>query len=133
MRLYVTCKNCNSDIGLESTSPTRWELENKLGQEPEICCTKCNSTYKYSIERVSAKKGKVYELSYFILLPCVAIVIWGVYPFAIRGVLTLLAFPVSALVPILINMVFVGLEQNRVNSFNSSHPDSLKTYDFRRR
>lgn len=132
MKLYTTCKECNSEILLQSKFPTRWELSGALGKEINLTCPKCKATNKCHVERIYAKTSKWIGLINLLLILCAVVILWYVYPYAIKGILTLFIFPVSLLVPVMIHFVLVGMEKQRVNTFNSSHPESLKTYNFRK-
>ena len=133
MRLIVHCKNCKKDIKLKEFFVTRFELSEKLNKDFELECYSCNHKSTYSADEVYARKGIIVFIASILIIPVICFMFFLLYPYAFRGIITLFLIPIGLLIPILIFASILKDENRKIQSFNSTRPNSLKSIKFARK
>lgn len=130
MRLFVYCKHCDKEIKVKGSFPTRWELSAKRGKEFELKCPNCNQKAIYYVDNVKAKTGIIGTVALLLLFPCIAAILWLLYPYSTKGIIPMFLLPIGVLVPALIYAAILREEKRKIESFNSTRPDSLRSTKF---
>jgi len=80
MRLYIKCSDCNNEISFWTWSPDRVNLKMTHGDKIDLDCKKCNTTKKYYIDDLRAKKSKIAlliaSIIFIIGTPIALILLW---------------------------------------------------------
>jgi len=80
MRLYIKCSNCSNEISFWTWSSDRVSLKMTHGDKIELDCKNCNTTKKYFIDDLRAKKSKIAliiaSIIFIIGTPIVLILLW---------------------------------------------------------
>ena len=81
MKLYIECSDCKKNISFWTWSSDRIDLKMKHGDKIKLKCKNCNSTRKYYIDNLKAKKSKVALLLALIIFvigtPISLILLWN--------------------------------------------------------
>lgn len=130
MRLFVYCKHCNKKIRVKGNFATRWELYDKRGKYIELECRNCKQKTTYSVDCVKTKVGIIGTIALLLLLPCIAVILWFLYPYSTKGIIPMFLLPLGILIPALIYAVILREQKRKVKMFNSTRPDSLRSIKF---
>lgn len=80
MKLYIKCSDCGNDISFWTWSSDRVSIKMSHGEKIELDCKSCNTTKKYYIDDLRAKKSKVAliiaSMIFIIGTPIALILLW---------------------------------------------------------
>jgi len=130
MRLILYCKNCGKGIRVKGNFATRWELKAVRGKEFELKCPKCNQKSAYNVDDVKATTGVLSIIVLLLLFPCMALILWSLYPYSVKGIIPMILLPIGVLIPALIYTAILREQKRKIESFNSTRPNSLKRLKF---
>jgi hypothetical protein len=133
MKLIVYCKNCKNEGRVKGNFANRWELSAARGKEFELKCPNCNHTALYSVDNVQAKAGKIGVIALLLTFLCSAVIILLLYPYSIKGIIPVFLLPMGVLIPSLIYAAILREQKRRIETFNSTRPNSLKSIKFTKR
>lgn len=133
MRLYIYCKHCNKEIKVKGNFATRWELSATRGKEFELNCLNCNQKSTYIVDDVKARSGVLGTVALLLLFPCIAVILWLLYPYSTKGIIPMFLLTIGVLIPALIYAAILREEKRKIESFNSTCPNSLKSIKFKKK
>ena len=112
-----------------SSADTRWELAEQRGRRFEARCGACNRVHTISVDDVYAIEGRLPFIALIVII-CIGIAgILFLLPMVInRGAWdSVKAIAGTITIPALIYFTVVGTYRRKINLFNSSRPDSLRS------
>lgn len=122
MRLYIKCSYCKTEISFWTWLSDRVDLKMKHGEKIGLKCKNCNSTKKYFINDLKAKKSMIALITALIIFivgtPIALMLLWdyiwqtGLY--GAFGLILIIGIPSS------IYMIINKNDQDRVRFFNRS-------------
>jgi len=129
MRYFVYCKHCNNKIRVKGNFTTRYQLYIKKGDEFELRCSNCNQKSVYNVDLVKAKTG-IGTFALFLFFTTTAIILWILYPYFERGIITMFLFPLGVLIPALIYVTILKEQKRKTESFNKTRINDSKSIKF---
>ncbi len=130
MVLFINCKHCSKEIKVKGSFANRWELSAKRGRMFEMKCSNCKQEDNYSVDNVKAKAGIISTIALILLFPSIAVIFWLLYPFSTKGIIPMFLLPVGMLIPTLIYVSVLREQKRKLESFNSTRPNSLRAIKF---
>ena len=85
---------------------------------------------KHIDKEIKIKTGILSTFALLLLFPCIAAILWLLYPYSTKGLIPMFLLPIGVLVPALIYAAILREEKRKIESFNSTRPDSLRSTKF---
>ena len=125
MKIYTVCKSCQRKIKIRGSYPTRIDLTMDKGKEMELTCPFCKKKNVYAVDSISAEKDQrdVILLIFSFLL--IGGVLWFLYPFAMKRIITLFILPIGIGIPVLLYGIIIQNETKKVKIFNSTRNKTI--------